>query len=118
MSDNICKCCGQTMPLPFDIELDLSKGMRELLDAVHTAGPYGISTDRLVAKLYDADPNGGPVDARKSVHVRVWQLNQKLRGCGWVIDGRGEHYGLYVLTRLPSKSIQARAANRMAMGAA
>lgn len=100
MPDQICKCCGQTLPPPFEIGLKLAPGPRRLLDAIYLAGEYGITTERLIDKSYCDDPNGGPEYARKTIHVRICKLNKQLRPRGWVITGRDTHNGTYILKKL------------------
>jgi hypothetical protein len=95
-----CSACGQALPLPFDIGIELSPRRRELLEIVYRAGRYGIATERVIELLYGNDPNGGPENARKTVHIRVCQLNKLLAPRGWRIYGRGAHNGFYILEKL------------------
>lgn len=118
MREDICKCCGQTLPFPFEVGLDLSKGQRDLIDAVYLAGAHGIHTDRLIHKIYGDDPNGGPDDARKTIHVRISQANKKLRERGWNITARGDHQGIYVLEKLMVDPVSAVTIINHAMGRA
>lgn len=117
VTDRVCKCCGQTRPLPFDIGMEFSKRTRELIDAIYLAGAYGIQTDRLIDKIYGADPNGGPEDARKTIHVRICQVNKKLRQRGWHIHARGDHHGIYVIEKISLSAIATAAVIRSAIGA-
>lgn len=116
MTEHVCKSCGQTLPLPFEVGIDLSKGQRDLVDAVYLAGAHGIQTDRLIHKIYGDDPNGGPDDARKAIHVRICQANKKLRVRGWHIHGRGDHQGIYVLEKMALNPIATAALVSHAMG--
>ncbi len=98
--ERCCPYCKQTMPLSFKIEANLPPAWRAMLDIIYRAGEHGISTDRLVNLVYSDDPNGGPDNAVKSIHVRICRMNKRLRPLGWLINGRGDHTGVYVLERL------------------
>lgn len=104
MSEQVCKCCGQTLPPIEGIEVVMSRGLKQIVEIVRRAGKHGIHTERLFNKIYGADPNGGPEGGIKTLHVRVSQANRVLRRHGWEI--RGEHtgnkgaYGQYILYQI------------------
>lgn len=104
MGDILCKCCGQTLPAIEGVEIVLSAGLRNLVQTVRLAGPHGIDTNRLFDKLYDGDLDGGPLSGHKALHVRVHQVNKRLRPHGWRIVGNRTDsetgYGRYKLLRL------------------
>jgi hypothetical protein len=73
---------------------------RRLLEIVAAAGAHGINTVRLVERLYEDDPGGGPLG--RTYHTHVHNLNRKLQHEGWRIacDGRGHgRPGTYRLVR-------------------
>lgn len=101
MTDQICKCCGQTLPALVGIEAVMSGGLKKIVETVRRAGRHGIQTERLFHVIYGDDPNGGPETGIKVLHVRISQANRILRQHGYEI--RGEHtgnrgaYGRYIL---------------------
>ena len=76
---------------------------RILLNQIQKAGQHGISINRLVDALYQDRIDGGALTARKTIHVHIWQMNQKLKEIGYRIvcprTGRGVD-GFYVLQKL------------------
>lgn len=77
----------------------------DLIEHVYAAGEHGISTERLFFKVYERDPDGGPNDGAKVLHVRISQINKKLRQHGWEIfnghnTGTAGIYGRYVLRKI------------------
>lgn len=81
-----CPTCGQTLPddtLPPG--LVLRNNELKIFKTVKRAGPNGIATPDLLAKLYTDDPNGGPLWALQSMRVQIHKLNSKLLNHGLVI---------------------------------
>jgi len=91
MTEQVCKCCGQTLPLVAPFGLYLTRGEAVIFERVARAGPYGIHVNELVAHVWADDPDGGPLWARKSLHTRIFHLNQKLRTKGYTINCRSRH---------------------------
>lgn len=56
----------------------MKPGPLRIFESVRRAGKIGISSDRLVAILYDDDPNGGPENAKNVLSVRIVFLNKQL----------------------------------------
>lgn len=73
MTDQVCKCCGQTLPPEYPIALPA--GPRIIFELVRKAGKQGIRSDRLYEKLYANRHDGGP--HYKTVNVRISQLNNR-----------------------------------------
>lgn len=91
MTDRLCKCCGQTLPVDIGIEVSLARGLKTIVEVVRKAGQHGISTDRLFNRIYGHDRDGGPLTGVKVLHVRISRINKTLRPQGWEIVG--EHTG-------------------------
>lgn len=100
----VCQCCGQMLPppnLPASLStLRLTRTQREILEIVCKAGPNGIDTDALYARLYGQRLNGGP--QVKTIHVFVCKINHQLRTIGKYLraegwSGRGGGPGTYFL---------------------
>lgn len=105
MVEEVCKCCGQTLPLKFSVPWRMKQSVMDLIEHIYAAGEHGISTERLFLKLYGHDPDGGPNDGAKVLHVRISQINKKLRQHGWEIanrmnTGTAGIYGRYSLKKL------------------
>ena len=75
----------------------MKQSVMDLIEHIYMAGEHGISTDRLFFKIYGKDPDGGPNDGAKVLHVRISQINRKLRKFGWEISNssRGGEAGIY-----------------------
>ncbi len=87
----VCECCGQTLPPAFDLGVKMGPGLRKIVETLHKAGPHGMPSDRLFNAIYDHRADGGPESGIKVLHVRISQLNKRLRTAGYNI--RGEHTG-------------------------
>lgn len=84
-----CPCCGADMPTPPDPKaldtLPLGGSERELLGYYVASYPRALPTQRIVSRLWQLDPNGGPGDPRNGVNQRVFSINKSLRKIGWQI---------------------------------
>lgn len=100
MTDNVCKCCGQTLPRDFIIvgsDILLRGNQRIIWEAVLKASKYGIERDRLFQLIYGHDQNGGP-DSLNIVSVNVYAINQKIKKLGKRIEApRGQGEAPYTL---------------------
>lgn len=91
-----CPHCGQTLPDPLPYGLKLPGIIQgRILKFVHKAGKHGIRSDYLLEKVYSIFPDGGPVTARRALHVAIWQLNNRhLKPYGLMV--RAKQAGHYV----------------------
>lgn len=91
MSEQVCKCCGQTLPTPYPKGVRLPKVQLAIFEAIRKAGKYGITRERVREVVYADDPDGGPeFDNVISVHVN--RINKALSPAGLKIQsavGRG-----------------------------
>lgn len=82
-----CPCCGSPLAAPPQAAaldtLQLGRSERELLGYYIESYPKAISTDRIVDRLWQLDPNGGPSEPRNGINVRVFNINRALRPLGW-----------------------------------
>lgn len=82
-----CPCCGAPMASPPPPEaldtLGLGRSERELLGYYVESYPRALHTERVVNRLWQMDPNGGPGDPRNGINVRVFNINRALRPLGW-----------------------------------
>jgi len=89
-----CPCCGAQMSEPPPKEaleaIELGASEREVLSYYLDSYPRPLSTDRVIDRLWQLDPNGGPAGARNGITQRVWQINQRLRPLGWAIEPMGK----------------------------
>lgn len=73
-----CPTCGQTLPPDKPLGLELRGHQLTIANLLLKAGPHGLDTDVLFARLYENDPNGGPLTGKKILSVLVNQLNKRL----------------------------------------
>jgi hypothetical protein len=91
VTDHVCKCCGQTLPEPFEVGT-LKSAARDLVHNVWKSGQHGIDAQRLLSLVYADDPDGGPLCAETTLRVRIHYINKKhLKPAGYRIIG--EHTG-------------------------
>ena len=91
ITDEICKCCGQTLPPTVFHNIKMPKGSMQILEMVAKAGPHGMSSERLFNMLYAHRRDGGPETGMKCLHVRISHLNKKIRPHGFEV--RATHPG-------------------------
>lgn len=101
----ICPTCGQEAALDFPDGLELPPIRFKIFEAVRRAGPRGITPESLLNVVYGDDPNGGPLQAHKSVQVSIHKMNDKLRGWGLRIrsGARGQPYKLEKIVDPPKR---------------
>jgi hypothetical protein len=89
-----CPCCGSPMPSPPPADelktLELGKTERELLGYYVESYPRALHTERVVSRLWQLDPNGGPGDPRNGINQRVFNINRALRPLGWRLTRHGQ----------------------------
>jgi hypothetical protein len=98
-----CPTCRQFLPLPMPLGLRLNQRQREIIAYVRKGGDSGVTIDNLVDHIYQHDPNGGPITARKVIYVTIHNLNKKLVTKGYAIRGRHAGQGSlgeYFFTRV------------------
>ncbi|KAB2716629.1 hypothetical protein [Brucella intermedia] len=85
------------------IELEdapLTRGQKNIVDALAAIYPRRIYIDDLVDHVYAFDPNGGPDGAQQVVRTQICNLRKRLPSFGWTIPmnhkGPGNH-GYYRL---------------------
>lgn len=97
----VCKCCGQTLPdLSLPDGLKLSGKRKLLFTAVNRAGQHGITTSRLFDALYGDDPNGGPNTGTRIISTQVFFVNKRLKDMGWRIKGGHTGHGVETVYKL------------------
>jgi len=78
----------------------LSRGQKNIVDALAAIYPRRIYINDLVDNVYAFDPNGGPDNARQVVRTQICHLRKLLPSFGWTIPmnhrGAGNH-GFYRL---------------------
>ena len=104
MTDKACPHCGQTLPALAPFGLYLTRGEQRIFERVARAGPGGVHIRTLIDHVWGDDPNGGPLYAQKSLHVRIWHLNKKLRSKGKEISCGNRHTN-YVLRDAASQNV-------------
>lgn len=85
-----CPTCGQTVshldPSRLVAAISLPPQQRRLVDClVSRFGKY-VPTAALVDALYFDDPSGGPLSAKRVVHVQTFHLRKTLEPFGLVIE--------------------------------
>jgi hypothetical protein len=88
-----CPCCGAPMAAPPSAEalatLRLGRSERELLGYYVETYPRALHTERVVSRLWQLDPNGGPGDPRNGICQRVFRINRALKPLGWCVQRIG-----------------------------
>ena len=77
MTDNTCKCCGQTLPPARPEGLRLPPGYGVIFYRVYRAGKHGVSQDLLFDHVYGDHPDGGPDCGVVSLRARICALNKR-----------------------------------------
>lgn len=95
------------------IELEdapLTRGQKNIVDALAAIYPRRIYIDDLVDHVYAFDPNGGPYHAHNTVRVQISHLRKRLPSFGWTIPmnhrGAGNH-GYYRLEPVANDNVPA-----------
>lgn len=109
MTEQTCKCCGQTLPQPLAIET-LKGRQRQLVDAVWKSGQHGIDFNQLLHVAYGDDPEGGPLWASTSLRVRLRYINKNhLIPHGYMIKSShtgGGAFGRYRIMKYEQESVK------------
>ncbi|MCH6205274.1 helix-turn-helix domain-containing protein [Brucella ciceri] len=88
----------------------LSRGQKNIVDALTAIYPRRIYINDLVDNVYAFDPNGGPDNAHNTVRVQISQLRKRLPSYGWTIPmnhrGAGSH-GYYRLEPIANDNVSA-----------
>ena len=87
-----CPCCRQKVAAPsLEIVIDACKVSPQgakILEAVWKGRGHPVPTKRILDKLWEHDPDGGPSEHRMSRNFQ-WSLSQlrtALKGSGWAIE--------------------------------
>ncbi|MBA8821474.1 hypothetical protein BRY73_16270 [Ochrobactrum sp. P6BS-III] len=78
----------------------LSRGQKNIVDALAAIYPRRIYINDLVDNVYAFDPNGGPDNARQVVRTQICHLRKRLPSFGWMIpqtNGQQGQRGFYRL---------------------
>ena len=88
----------------------LSRGQKNIVDALAAIYPRRIYINDLVDNVYASDPNGGPDNAHSTVRVQISHLRKRLPSFGWTIPmnhrGAGNH-GYYRLEPVANDNVPA-----------
>ena len=88
----------------------LSRGQKNIVDALAASYPRRIYINDLVDNVYAFDPNGGPDGAQNVVRVQISRLRKLLPSFGWTIPmnnrGAGNH-GYYRLQPVANDNVPA-----------
>lgn len=99
------RCCPTCGAPTISAELVLPPIKKRVLDAVRRRP--GITAEQLRGIVWAHDPAGGPENF-KTIHVHIWQLNQRLAPLGVAVRGGSNGYHL-ISTREVSCTPQERA---------
>lgn len=102
MSDSICPCCGQPRPGYYDEIADLArltKAQRRLFIVLAERRGSVVSWRDMLNAIYFDDVEGGPLNAKRTVHVIRCYANKKLSTFGLRISTTyGSGYRLESIT--------------------
>lgn len=100
-----CPCCGQSVPeVTHDMltHFETSPMQARILEWLIKSYPDGLTNQQIIARLYESDPNGGPLVADNVVAVFVWRMRKSLTALGWTIPrGISSKTSKYRLRKLP-----------------
>lgn len=86
-----CPTCGARTAGEYDLEAlgDLAGPGTQgsILTALIEVYPERIVQERLIARIWQLDPNGGPLDPGNCIAVAVYHLRKKIAPYGWSIKG-------------------------------
>lgn len=78
----------------------LTRGQKNIVDALAAIYPRRIYIDDLVDHVYAFDPNGGPDNAHNTVRVQISHLRKRLPAFGWTIPMNHQDPGNHGYYRL------------------
>lgn len=94
-----CPTCGQSVaagfanPAEVVAAVRLSPYERRIIERLARSFGKLVSTDALIAAVYDDDINGGPDNDRQNIAVFVHRIRRKIEPHGLTIDGRKSFTG-------------------------
>lgn len=95
-----CPCCGSEIekwPVEVLAFAELTKSQLKIMDMLLGAYPKGVPRDRAISKLYDDDPDGGPLCADAVVRTQVKYMNPRIAPFGFRVVGR---QGMFHIVKL------------------
>lgn len=85
MADNVCPCCGQPRPGYYDEVAGLARlteAQRRLFLVLAAQRGAVVSWSDMLNAIYFDDIDGGPLNARRTVHVIRCYANKKIERFG------------------------------------
>jgi hypothetical protein len=91
-----CPCCGgalrEAVPVSALSAVPLPDSERAILDLAIAAYPLGVSTAAIVNSIWGTRADGGPLDTKNGIGVRVYRLNAKIKPLGWRVCAVGHAF--------------------------
>lgn len=91
-----CPCCGgelrDAVPVSALSAVPLPDSERAILDLAIAAYPLGVSTAAIVNSIWGTRADGGPMDTKNGIGVRVYRLNAKIKPLGWRVCAVGHAF--------------------------
>lgn len=90
-----CPCCGSAMsvvevdPLAIANILRFSRMQRKIFNLLVRDIGIALPTERVLDRMYDDDPDGGPIEANRSLLVITCRMRKKLKPFGLTIRSYG-----------------------------
>lgn len=92
-----CECCGRPIP-EIEVMAELTRTQGRILLILDKAGTAGIHLAKLTDKLYEDDPDGGPLNAVSCIRTMRSKMEPVLKKFGMKIaTQRGGNWKLDVL---------------------
>ncbi|NYD84397.1 hypothetical protein [Brucella intermedia] len=88
----------------------LTRGQKNIVDALAAIYPRRIYIDDLVDHVYAFDPNGGPDGAQQVVRTQICNLRKRLPSFGWTIPMNHKdpgNHGYYRLQPVANDNVPA-----------
>lgn len=92
-----CPCCGGDMPAVIPTTalsaITMPDSERAILDLAVAAYPRPVTATALANGVWGHRPDGGPLDTKNGLGVRVHHLNRRIRPLGWRIKAENLGFG-------------------------
>jgi hypothetical protein len=88
-----CPCCGGELPSEIPASalsaIPMPESERAILDLAVAAYPKAITSTAIIQGIWGRRADGGALDTRNGIGVRVHRLNKRLRPLGWRVASTG-----------------------------
>lgn len=87
-----------SVPVEALLAIAMSRQQGVILETIIEGHPRRVMIDKIIRRVYEDDPEGGPEAAARNIHVQVVRLNQRIAPAGWRVGSRAGHG--YMLSKI------------------